>query len=278
VELAAAGTGVGTIGDSSFATIDAGGLIASGNVNAFAASDLAAVPVNVTTTLDNSSFASAGTLSVTTSSNGSYVSVSPASAEIPQATSVTQDIPVDTIQTGVAEGDVGALTGGNLSGVEGIFEGTNQGVPGVASGILGGGAGGGVAGGVEGGGGGFGKRRKFGGGGSFADFGGSGGFGGYPVALDLTGKGIKITPLSSSNMFFDMANSGCQQHTAWAGAGNGVLVYDPSKPILIAATLLNADLWAQSAQLEIVPNPKCNASCLFNFSTLTWARRPHEFR
>ena len=29
-------------------------------------------------------------------------------------------------------------------------------------------------------------------------------------------------------MFFDMANNGYAQHTAWAGAGNGVLVYDPS--------------------------------------------------
>jgi hypothetical protein len=34
---------------------------------------------------------------------------------------------------------------------------------------------------------------------------------------------FRVTPLSSSNMFFDMANSGYHQHTAWGGAGNGVL-------------------------------------------------------
>jgi hypothetical protein len=46
------------------------------------------------------------------------------------------------------------------------------------------------------------------------------------VVLDLAGNGIKITPLSSSNMFFDMAGDGYQHRTAWAGAGNGVLVLD----------------------------------------------------
>ena len=49
-----------------------------------------------------------------------------------------------------------------------------------------------------------------------------------PVVLDLKGNGININPLSRSNVFFDMANDGYEQQTAWAGAGNGVLVYDPS--------------------------------------------------
>ena len=48
----------------------------------------------------------------------------------------------------------------------------------------------------------------------------------WPVVLDLTGNGIKITPLSSSNTYFDMAGDGYQHRTAWAGAGNGVLVLD----------------------------------------------------
>ena len=58
------------------------------------------------------------------------------------------------------------------------------------------------------------------------DFGGYdfGGF--FPVILDVDGDGIDITPLSSSNMFFDMAGDGRQHHTAWAGAGDGVLVLD----------------------------------------------------
>ncbi len=49
-----------------------------------------------------------------------------------------------------------------------------------------------------------------------------------PVVLDLTGNGIKITQLSSSSMFFDMTGDGQQNLTAWAGAGNGVLFYDPT--------------------------------------------------
>jgi trimeric autotransporter adhesin len=47
-----------------------------------------------------------------------------------------------------------------------------------------------------------------------------------PILLDLDGDGIDITPLSSSNMFFDMAGDGKQHRTAWAGAGDGVLVRD----------------------------------------------------
>ncbi|HET7094974.1 MAG TPA: hypothetical protein VFI22_15890 [Thermomicrobiales bacterium] len=66
------------------------------------------------------------------------------------------------------------------------------------------------------------------------DFGDSsfGGFygGGYygPIILDLGGNGIDIRQLSSSNSFFDMAGDGAQRLTAWAGAGDGVLFYDPT--------------------------------------------------
>jgi hypothetical protein len=52
--------------------------------------------------------------------------------------------------------------------------------------------------------------------------------GGKPIVLDLTGNGINITKLSSSNTFFDMTGDGMQNLTAWAGAGNGVLFYDPT--------------------------------------------------
>lgn len=48
----------------------------------------------------------------------------------------------------------------------------------------------------------------------------------FPVVLDLDGDGIEITPLGSSNMFFDMGGDGRQHRTAWAGAGDGVLVFD----------------------------------------------------
>jgi hypothetical protein len=62
------------------------------------------------------------------------------------------------------------------------------------------------------------------------DDGGDGGDGdgGEPVVLDLDGNGINITPLNASNTYFDMAGDGWQHRTAWAGAGDGVLVLDPN--------------------------------------------------
>ena len=49
-----------------------------------------------------------------------------------------------------------------------------------------------------------------------------------PVELDLAGNGIKITPVSSSNMFLDTTGSGYKNQVAWAGAGNAVLFIDPT--------------------------------------------------
>jgi len=49
-------------------------------------------------------------------------------------------------------------------------------------------------------------------------WGGGGGSSSGPIVLDLSGKGINITPLSSSNNFFDMAGDGYQHRTAWAGS------------------------------------------------------------
>ena len=48
-----------------------------------------------------------------------------------------------------------------------------------------------------------------------------------PIILDLTGDGIKITELSQSQMFVDANNDGLKNQIAWAGAGDGVLFYDP---------------------------------------------------
>jgi len=56
----------------------------------------------------------------------------------------------------------------------------------------------------------------------------------FPVVLDvsklvgMTDTGISITQLSSSNTFFDTTGDGQQNLTAWAGAGNGVLFFDPT--------------------------------------------------
>ncbi len=70
------------------------------------------------------------------------------------------------------------------------------------------------------------------GGGSSGGSGGSGG--GSPIVLDVAGPlhlpegGIKITPLSSSDTFFNITGNGQQHLTAWAGKGNGVLFFDPT--------------------------------------------------
>ena len=49
---------------------------------------------------------------------------------------------------------------------------------------------------------------------------------GYPVVLDLSGQGIKINPVTSSNSFFDMAGDGFEHRTATPGVGNAALVLD----------------------------------------------------
>ena len=72
----------------------------------------------------------------------------------------------------------------------------------------------------------------FGGGlGGFGDGDGDGDGGGstsVPVILDLAGKGIKVTPLTSSNTFVKLGDDGYAHRTAWAGAGNAVLFFDPT--------------------------------------------------
>jgi A nuclease family of the HNH/ENDO VII superfamily with conserved AHH len=55
------------------------------------------------------------------------------------------------------------------------------------------------------------------------------GFGGpKPILLDIAGTGIAITELTSSNRFMDAEGTGLLHRTAWAGAGTGVLFYDPN--------------------------------------------------
>ena len=47
-----------------------------------------------------------------------------------------------------------------------------------------------------------------------------------PILLDLNNNGIQITEFDRSTIFMD-GNNGLQHRTAWAGAGDGVLFYDP---------------------------------------------------
>ena len=55
---------------------------------------------------------------------------------------------------------------------------------------------------------------------------GDDGGGDGPVLLDLAGKGINVTQLTSSNTYEDTTGDGYKNLTAWAGVGNGVLFVD----------------------------------------------------
>ena len=48
-----------------------------------------------------------------------------------------------------------------------------------------------------------------------------------PLIFDLTGNGVTTTSVDNG-VQFDIGNTGYKQETAWAGAGSGFLVYDPS--------------------------------------------------
>jgi hypothetical protein len=48
-----------------------------------------------------------------------------------------------------------------------------------------------------------------------------------PLVLDLTGRGINLTPLSWSSPYFDLANDGFARQTGWVGPETGILCFDP---------------------------------------------------
>jgi len=114
---------------------------------------------------------------------------------------------------------------GGYPGSNGGYPGSNGGYPGSNGGYPG------SNGGYPGSNGGYpGSNGGYPGSGGYS--GGSGG--GSPIVLDVAkligqpDKGINITQLGSSNTFFDMAGHGRENLTAWAGAGNGVLFFDPT--------------------------------------------------
>ena len=55
---------------------------------------------------------------------------------------------------------------------------------------------------------------------------GSGGGQLGPIVLDLDGNGVSLQARTSSNVTFDMDNSGIRQKTGWVGAGDGLLALD----------------------------------------------------
>ncbi|MDA7415013.1 hypothetical protein PGB34_01425 [Xenophilus arseniciresistens] len=52
------------------------------------------------------------------------------------------------------------------------------------------------------------------------------GIGSQPVLLDLAGNGLSVESLGSSSHFVDLKGDGQEHRAAWAGEGNGVLVFD----------------------------------------------------
>ena len=48
-----------------------------------------------------------------------------------------------------------------------------------------------------------------------------------PIIFDLDSDGVQILELSQSTIFTDATGDGLENRTAWAGAGDGVLFYDP---------------------------------------------------
>lgn len=49
-----------------------------------------------------------------------------------------------------------------------------------------------------------------------------------PIILNLQGNQVQTIALSGSSTYFDMQNTGQRVQTAWATAGEGMLVYDPT--------------------------------------------------
>jgi len=73
-----------------------------------------------------------------------------------------------------------------------------------------------------------------------------------PLLLDIDGNGLKVTEQSSSNMFYDMAGDGKQHQTAWAGAGDGVLVLDTaSNGVITERNQVDFTAWDSSAKTDM---------------------------
>lgn len=75
---------------------------------------------------------------------------------------------------------------------------------------------------------------------------------GKPVLIDLDGNGVQVNELSASNFFYDMDGDGKDNRTAWAAAGDGVLVRDEGNDGVIELKQeLDFTAWAPSAKSDL---------------------------
>lgn len=73
-----------------------------------------------------------------------------------------------------------------------------------------------------------------------------------PIVLDLDGNGINIDRLSDSNVFMDLDGDGLQNRTAWAAAGDGVLVRDAGNDGIISLdTEVDFTAWDPTAKSDM---------------------------
>ena len=87
---------------------------------------------------------------------------------------------------------------------------------------------------------------------SSSDSSSSGSSSGKPILLDLDGDGIEITSLSSSNTFLDVLDDGLKHRTAWAGAGDGVLVRDSGDDgVINLANEIDFTQWDSTARSDL---------------------------
>lgn len=170
-------------------------------------------------------------------------------------------------------GQIGAAIGGIVGGIVGAIGGLLGAIGQALGSVFGGGRSGGSS---SSGSSNSGSNRGSSSMGGYGD--GSGnraGWAGKPILLDLSGKGLSIDTLGSSQQFIDLDGSGYQHRTAWAGDGTGVLVLDADGDGKISrSSEFMFTEWDPTAQtdLEAIKNIfDTNQNGLLDAGDLRWA-------